>query len=81
MPARGRGHAVSYTAGVLVTFVALAGALLAARAAGTAAGWGFQFSSPVFVAGMTWLLFAVGLNLSGVFQVGGGLAGCRQRAG
>jgi thiol:disulfide interchange protein DsbD len=72
---RGRGHAVSYTAGVLVTFVALAAALLVARAAGTEAGWGFQFSSPVFVAGMTWLLFAVGLNLSGVFQVGAGLAG------
>jgi thiol:disulfide interchange protein len=72
---RGHAHAVSYTAGVLVTFVALAGALLAARAAGTAAGWGFQFSSPVFVAAMTWLLFAVGLNLSGVFQVGAGLAG------
>lgn len=71
---RGRRHAMSYTAGVLVTFVGLAGALLAARAAGTAAGWGFQFSSPVFVAGMTWLLFAVGLNLSGVFEVGGGLA-------
>jgi thiol:disulfide interchange protein len=72
---RGRGHAVSYTAGVMVTFLALAGALLAARAAGTAAGWGFQFSSPVFVAGMTWLLFGVGLNLSGVFEVGGGLTG------
>jgi thiol:disulfide interchange protein len=72
---RGRGHAVSYTAGVLVTFVALAAALLVARAAGTAAGWGFQFASPVFVAGMAWLLFAVGLNLSGVFQVGAGLAG------
>jgi thiol:disulfide interchange protein/DsbC/DsbD-like thiol-disulfide interchange protein len=72
---RGHAHAVSYTAGVLVTFVALAVALLATRAAGTAAGWGFQFSSPVFVAGMAWLLFAVGLNLSGVFEVGGGLAG------
>jgi thiol:disulfide interchange protein len=72
---RGSAHAVSYTAGVLVTFVALAVALLAARAAGTAAGWGFQFSSPMFVAAMTWVLFAVGLNLSGVFQVGGGLAG------
>jgi thiol:disulfide interchange protein len=72
---RGHGHALSYTAGVLVTFVALAAALLAARAAGTAAGWGFQFSSPVFVAAMTWLLFAVGLNLSGVFQVGGSLTG------
>ncbi|MGD0105874.1 MAG: protein-disulfide reductase DsbD domain-containing protein [Rhodopila sp.] len=72
---RGHGHAVSYTSGVLVTFVALAAALLTARAAGSAAGWGFQFSSPVFVAGMTWLLLAVGLNLSGVFQVGGGLTG------
>jgi thiol:disulfide interchange protein DsbD len=72
---RGKGHALSYTAGVLVTFVALAGALLAARAAGTAAGWGFQFSSPVFVAAMAWLLFGVGLNLSGVFEVGAGLTG------
>jgi thiol:disulfide interchange protein DsbD len=69
---RGRGHAMAYTTGVLVTFVGLAGALLAARAAGTAAGWGFQFASPVFVAAMTWLLLAVGLNLSGVFQVGAG---------
>jgi len=47
----------------------------AARAAGAAAGWGFQFASPVFVAAMAWLLFGVGLNLSGVFSVGGGLSG------
>ena len=59
--------------GVLVAFAALGAALLAARAAGSAAGWGFQFQSPVFVAGMAWLLFAVGLNLSGVYQVGTGL--------
>jgi thiol:disulfide interchange protein DsbD len=72
---RGSAHAFSYTAGVMVTFVALAAALLVARAAGTAAGWGFQFASPVFVAGMAWLLFGVGLNLSGVFQVGGGMTG------
>ncbi len=72
---RATGHAIAYTAGVLAMFAALALALLAARAAGGAAGWGFQFQSPVFVAGMAWLLFAVGLNLSGVFQVGGGLAG------
>jgi thiol:disulfide interchange protein len=72
---KGHAHTVSYTAGVLVTFMALAGALLATRAAGNAAGWGFQFSSPLFVTGMTWLLFAVGLNLSGVFTIGSGLAG------
>ena len=70
---RARAQAAAYTAGVLVAFAALGAALLAARAAGSAAGWGFQFQSPVFVAGMAWLLFAVGLNLSGVFQVGTGL--------
>ena len=72
---RATGHAIAYTSGVLAMFAALALALLAARAAGGSAGWGFQFQSPVFVACMAWLLFAVGLNLSGVFQVGGGLAG------
>ncbi len=68
-------HSLAYLLGVLVTFVGLAAALLAARAAGVAAGWGFQFASPVFVGAMTWLLFAVGLNLSGVFEVGASLAG------
>jgi thiol:disulfide interchange protein/DsbC/DsbD-like thiol-disulfide interchange protein len=75
--ARGQAHAhaLSYTAGVLVTFAMLGGALLVARAAGTAAGWGFQFASPAFVTAMAWLLFGVGLNLSGVFQVGSALIG------
>lgn len=59
-----------YTLGVLVAFVALAGALLAARASGSAVGWGFQFQSPIFVAAMSWLLLAIGLNLSGVFEIG-----------
>jgi thiol:disulfide interchange protein/DsbC/DsbD-like thiol-disulfide interchange protein len=71
---RERWQALTYTAGVLVAFTGLGAGLLAARSAGAAAGWGFQFQSPVFVAGMAWLLFMVGLNLSGVFQVGSGLA-------
>ena len=75
---RARKHAVAYTAGVLVAFAVVGAALLAARAAGAAAGWGFQFQSPAFVAGMAWLLFAVGLNLSGVFQIGTGLVGAGQ---
>ncbi|HXT80761.1 MAG TPA: protein-disulfide reductase DsbD domain-containing protein [Acetobacteraceae bacterium] len=74
-----RAHAVSYTTGVLVTFAALAAGLLAARAAGAAAGWGFQFSSPVFVAAMAWLLFGVGLNLSGVFEIGSAMTGAGSR--
>jgi thiol:disulfide interchange protein DsbD len=75
-----RAHAGAYAAGVIVTFVALGGALLALRAGGEAAGWGFQFQSPVFVGLMALLLFGVGLNLSGVYRLGfgGTLAGAGQ---
>ncbi|SDB10618.1 thiol:disulfide interchange protein DsbD [Belnapia rosea] len=66
-----RAHAASYTAGVLLSFLALAGLLIGLRGAGVAAGWGFQFTAPVFVAGLAWLMLAVGLNLSGVYAVGG----------
>ena len=68
-------HATSYAGGVLIAFAALGASLLALREAGGAAGWGFQFQSPTFVAAMAWLLFAVGLNFSGVFAIGSGPAG------
>lgn len=67
-----------YTLGVIVAFAALAGALLAVRGGGMAVGWGFQFQSPLFVAAMSWLLLAIGLNLSGVFEVGMGIASTGQ---
>ncbi|MFO1359130.1 protein-disulfide reductase DsbD family protein [Plasticicumulans sp.] len=70
-----RRSALAYTAGVLAALLALAGTLLALRAGGAALGWGFQFQSPPFVVLTLWLLFATGLNLSGVFEVGAGLAG------
>jgi len=73
-----RAQAAAYCAGVVLTFMALGGLLLTLRAGGSVAGWGFQFQSPVFVVGMAWLLFVVGLNLAGVFAVGGGLAGVGQ---
>lgn len=66
-----RAHASSYTAGVVLSFLAIGGAMLGLRAAGSVAGWGFQFTSPFFVAGMAWLMLAVGLNLSGVYAIGG----------
>lgn len=67
-----------YTLGVLAAFLTLAMALLAVRAGGNAVGWGFQFQSPLFVAAMCWLMLAIGLNLSGVFEVGNSLAGAGQ---
>jgi thiol:disulfide interchange protein DsbD len=73
-----RDEALSYTAGVVVAFVALGGGLVALRAAGQSVGWGFQLQSPVFVTVIAWLLFATGLNLSGVFAVGERFAGTGQ---
>jgi thiol:disulfide interchange protein DsbD len=64
-----RLHAASYTAGVLATFGLIGGALVGLRLGGSAAGWGFQFTEPAFVAGMAWLMLAVALNLMGVFAV------------
>nr|WP_321985631.1 thioredoxin family protein [uncultured Lichenicoccus sp.] len=73
-----RLSAAFYTAGVLVAFAALGALMLALRAAGSAAGWGFQFQSPLFVAAICWLLFMVGLNLGGLFEIGGSFAGFGQ---
>lgn len=74
-PARARRDGLAFLAGVLTTFLLLAGALLALRAAGEAAGWGFQLQSPAVIAGLALLMLAVGLNLSGVFHVGAGVQG------
>jgi thiol:disulfide interchange protein DsbD len=68
-----------YTLGVLTAFTALAAVLLGLRASGETIGWGFQFQSPLFVAVMSWLLLAIGLNLSGVYEIGLGLTGAGQK--
>ncbi len=68
--ASSRQGALAFAAGVVVSFWALAGLLLALRAAGEAAGWGFQLQSPVFVAAMALLFVAIGLNFSGLYEIG-----------
>ncbi|MEI7932426.1 MAG: thioredoxin family protein, partial [Alphaproteobacteria bacterium] len=65
-----RRQGLAFLAGCLVTFLALAGALLAARAAGNAVGWGFQLQSPPVTAGLALLMLLVALDLSGVFEIG-----------
>ena len=66
---------LAYTAGVVASFLALAGLLLAVRAGGQEVGWGFQLQSPALVVALAFLLFAVGLSLSGVAEFGVSLAG------
>src|SRR5947207_4513253 len=70
-----RVQGIAYTAGVLASFAAIAALLLGMRAAGNEIGWGFQLQAPLFVALMIYVLFAVGLNLSGVFSFGERIAG------
>jgi thiol:disulfide interchange protein DsbD len=59
-----------YAAGVLVSFWLLAALLLGLRALGEELGWGFQLQSPTAVAMLALFFFALGLNLSGVFEFG-----------
>ena len=58
-----------YALGVLVSFLALAAVVIGVKAAGHRAGWGMQFSSPVFVVCLTTLVMLVALNLFGMFEV------------
>jgi len=68
-----RRHGLFYLGGVLVTFLALAGVLIALRGAGEAVGWGFQLQAPWVTAGLALLFFVIGLNLLSVFEIGGSL--------
>ena len=64
------GGGLAYTAGVVLSFVALAGLLLLLRASGEQLGWGFQLQSPLVVAALAALFTLIGLNLAGVFEFG-----------
>lgn len=66
---------LAYLAGVLASFGLLTVVLVGLRSAGLAFGWGFQFQSPIFVLAMAALFLALGLSLSGVFDIGGGAVG------
>jgi len=63
-----RLEGLSFGAGVIVTFLALAAILLGFRAAGEQFGWGFQLQSPAVVTALALLFFVLALNLSGVFE-------------
>ena len=66
-------HGLAYTAGVVISFVAIAIAMLSLRAAGESIGWGFQLQSPLFVTFLVYLFFVMGLGLSGYLEIGSSL--------
>jgi thiol:disulfide interchange protein DsbD len=61
---------LAYSAGVVLSFVALGALMLSLRSAGEQLGWGFQLQSPVVVAGLAALFTVIGLNLAGLFEFG-----------
>jgi Thiol:disulfide interchange protein len=65
-----RSHGLVYTLGILVSFWIIVGVLLALRAGGAQAGWGFQLQSPVFIAVLSLGLFFFALSLAGQFELG-----------
>ena len=68
-----RAHRIAgmaYTAGVVLSFLALGASVLALRAAGEQLGWGFQLQSPAVVSVLAVLFTLIALNLLGGFEFG-----------
>ncbi len=69
------GHGLAYTAGVVLSFVAIAILLLVLRRAGEAVGWGFQLQSPGFVTALAYLFFLMAMGFGGQLAFNFGLGG------
>lgn len=63
-----RQYGLSYTAGILISFGLIAATLLILKASGEQIGWGFQLQNPIVITILIYLVFIVGLNLSGFFD-------------
>lgn len=66
--AAARRSFVLASAGILVSFLAIAATLLLLRAGGTAIGWGIQFQHPAFLLFLISVLLAFAANLWGWFE-------------
>ncbi|MBX3594418.1 protein-disulfide reductase DsbD domain-containing protein [Sphingomonas sp.] len=64
-----RREALAYTAGVVLVVLALGGVMLGLRAAGSSAGWAFQLQDPRVILFLLLLVFAIALNLAGLFEL------------
>ncbi|HEY5721722.1 MAG TPA: thioredoxin family protein [Allosphingosinicella sp.] len=66
---RARRDALAYTAGAILTCLALGALLLALRSGGSAAGWAFQLQDPRIILFLLLLVVAIALNLAGLFEL------------
>ncbi len=67
-------HGLSFSAGVLVTFLSIAGLLLLLKSGGESIGWGYQLQSPLMVTILIYLFVAIGITFMSNLVLGGQLA-------
>src|SRR5699024_9375207 len=68
-PAAVRISFLATAAGILFSFLVLAGGTIALKTAGAAVGWGIQFQQPVFLAAMALVVTLFAGNLFGFFEI------------
>lgn len=68
-PGRVRLLGLTFSAGILSSFLVLAAIVLGIRVAGQSVGWGFQFQYPGFVILMSTIVLLLALSLFGLFYV------------
>ena len=68
-PAAVRAGFLATAAGIIVSFLAIAGVLIGLKMAGHSMNWGVQFQEPAFIAGMAVLVTIFACNLAGLFEV------------
>ena len=73
--AEARALGLIFGAGVIATFMTLGLALVALRGLGGMESWGFQLQEPGVVAALAALMFLIGLNFLGAFEIGTSLQG------
>ena len=64
-----RGAFLSTAAGIVTSFLVLAGGLAALKLAGASVGWGIQFQQPAFLALMAIVCLMFAANVWGLFQI------------
>jgi thiol:disulfide interchange protein DsbD len=68
-PRRVRLLGLTFSAGIISSFMLLAAIVLGIQAAGNKVGWGFQFQYPGFVIGMSVVVLLFALSLFGLFYI------------
>ncbi|WP_429646636.1 protein-disulfide reductase DsbD family protein [Skermanella aerolata] len=64
-----RAGFLASAAGILFSFMVLAGAAIALKLTGSAVGWGIQFQQPLFLVFMVVLVTGFAANLWGLFEI------------